>query len=407
MQFLEIPFASSIKSGRICFDCNRRKYTKAYLIDKGGFKLEVSYINISEAQVGNIIADDIYANTQYPIVCKDTKVTKEHIDVFHAFSIEKVPIYLEVEAIQQLGLGTEIIGNFNESDNELSVSFIPFKKKYKEAVIQFEKEFIKWESGASLDISKIRSIILPLVENILENRSLIFDLNSFSDPQKYLYHHCIATGLISSALASKLGFDRGYALQIAIAGALADSGMAKIPRRIRDKREALNELEFAEIRKHPIYSYNIIKDAPALKKEMKVAIYQHHERLDGSGYVEGKRLGNISIFSQIIAVADTFHAMTSERIYRSKESSFKVIEMIKESEFGKFEIRVVSSLINIVADLPIGTKVELSNLEHGEIMFVNKYAPTRPLVKLHNTNEIIDLSKNRKFYISRVITEKN
>lgn len=97
--------------------------------------------------------------------------------------------------------------------------------------------------------------------------------------------------------------------------------------------------------------------------------------------------------------------MTSERLYRSKQSSFKVIEMIKEEEFGKFDIKVVQALIDIVADLPIGTKVELSNLEHAEVMFINRYSPTRPLIKLMSTGEVVDLSKVRNFYISRVITK--
>ena len=96
---------------------------------------------------------------------------------------------------------------------------------------------------------------------------------------------------------------------------------------------------------------------------MKEAIYQHHERLDGSGYPNGERIGSISNFAQIIAVADVFHAMTSERLYRAKHSPFKVIEMIKEEEFGKFDAKVVQALVDIVVDLPIGTKIELSNLE--------------------------------------------
>ena len=55
--------------------------------------------------------------------------------------------------------------------------------------------------------------------------------------------------------------------------------------------------------------------------------------------------------------------------------------MIKESEFGKFDIKVVQALIDLIVEIPIGTKVELSNLERGEVMFINKYVPTRPLLK--------------------------
>ncbi|RKJ32710.1 HD-GYP domain-containing protein, partial [Butyricicoccus sp. 1XD8-22] len=69
-----------------------------------------------------------------------------------------------------------------------------------------------------------------------------------------------------------------------------------------------------------------------------------------------------------------------------------------------FNIKVVSALMNIVVDLPIGTKVELSNFERGEVMFVNQFSPTRPLVKLLNTGNIIDLSQNRGIYIERILT---
>ena len=80
--------------------------------------------------------------------------------------------------------------------------------------------------------------------------------------------------------------------------------------------------------------------------------------------------------------------------------------MIKESEFGKFDINVVQALIDLIVEIPIGTKVELSNLERGEVMFINKYVPTRPLIKLVSTGELIDLSTNRSFYITRVLSNE-
>ncbi len=364
--------------------------------------MESTYVSINDLRVGKIVAEDIYANTQYPIVYKNTKVSPELLHVFKAFHIFKVPVYIDREVEKSIDQSEEVTSE--DIQMYIPESSYSFENNYRSAVQEFKKLFIGWEAGSKIDITKIREIILPLVNKIIEDRSIIFELNNYSNPKDYLYHHCIATGLISAVLTQKLGYERGYVFQMAIAGALADCGMAKIPARIREKREPLNQLEFIEIRKHPLYSFQMVKSLPAIKEEMKIAIYQHHERLDGSGYVDGAKIGKISLFSQIIAIADTFHAMTSERLYRSKESPFKVIEMIKESEFGKFNIKVVQALIENVASLPIGTKIELSNLERGEIMFLNSFSPTRPLVKLSATGEIIDLEKNRSFYISRVIT---
>lgn len=364
-------------------------------------KLEATYIKVSELRLGKVIAEDIFVNTQYPIIPKNTKISYEHLHVFNAFNISNVLVFKEA------GASTSPEKESDEVIVEVPIPHVtPFERHYEDAIAQVKKEFTNWQAGAKIDITKVRGMMLPLIEGVLEDRSYIFDLNSYSNPRDYLYHHSIATGLISGIITQKLGYERGIAIQMAIAGMLADCGMAKIPVRIRDKKTTLTQDEFLEIRKHPIYSYQMVKDLTALKSDMKVAIFQHHERLDGSGYPKGDRGSSISLYSQIIAVADVFHAMTSERLYRTKQSPFKVIEMIKESEFGKFDIKIVQALIDIVADLPIGTKVELSNLEQGEVIFINQYAPTRPMIKLINTGEIIDLSAIRSFHIARVITKE-
>ncbi|MDN4494164.1 HD-GYP domain-containing protein [Ureibacillus aquaedulcis] len=366
--------------------------------------METTYINSSHLRVGKVIADDIFANTKYPIVYKNTKVTNEVLHVLKAFHILKVPVLVEEEEKQtdqkDNMADTAVIGM------EVPKPFMTFEKIYLDAVEQFKKVFFGWESGSKIDITKVRGIILPLIDRIQEERAILFKLNSLSNTKDYLFHHCIATGLISAIITQKLGYERGFVLQMAVAGMLADCGMAKVPNHIREKKGTLTEQEFLLIRQHPLFSFKMIESLPAIREEMKLAIYQHHERLDGSGYVEGLKIGKISTFSQIIAVADTFHAMTSERVYRSMESPFKVIEMIKESEFGKFDIKVVQALVDLVASLPIGTTVELSNEDIGEIMFINSFSPTRPLVKLANSGEIIDLSKQRNLYISQVITDK-
>lgn len=358
--------------------------------------METIHVPISELRVGKVISEDIFANTQYPIIFKNTIISHEHLQVFFAFNISRVPVYKD---------GIETRTEVKETDLVVPIDSVPtFKKVYDNSVEQLKKEFKNWEAGAKVDIAKARKIILPLLEMVLEDRTIIFELNEYSNPKDYLYHHCVATALISSVIAQKLGYDKGITIQVAIGGLLADCGMAKVHPRIRDKKTTLTEQEFDEIYKHPIYSYNMVKDLTILKDTMKEAIFQHHERLNGSGYPNGEKIANISTFAQIIAVADVFHAMTCERVYRAKQSSFKVIEMINESEFGKFDIKVVRALIDIVADLPLGTIVELSNLEQGEVMFVNKFAPTRPLIKLSHSGEIFDLGKNRTFYISRIIT---
>ena len=93
--------------------------------------------------------------------------------------------------------------------------------------------------------------------------------------------------------------------------------------------------------------------------------------------------------------------MTSERIYRIKQSPFKVMEMILHDDFGKFDLTIVKTLLAGLTNFSIGSRVKLNNGSIAEIIFVDTNSPTRPLVKMINSHEIINLSKMRDLYIRK------
>ncbi|MFB5088793.1 HD-GYP domain-containing protein [Psychrobacillus sp. PGGUH221] len=362
--------------------------------------------NLEELRLGSTIAEDILVNTKTPIIRKDTKILREHIQVLRAFNINKVPVTID----NMFNRSDEEIMRLNDEkakktiiENNAPEIKTNFAQLYNDAVSNYHKEFLAWESGMKVDVARLRNIIMPLVERASADRQSLFYLNNYSTKEKYIAHHSIAVGILSGAIAKKLNYSNGEIIQIATAGLMADTGMAKVNSKIRDKKSHLTEADFSEIKKHTIYSFQMIKDSPLLKPEMKLAIFQHHERLDGSGYPKGEKMENVSIYSQIIAVADVFHAMTSERIYRAKSSPFKVLEMIKEEEFGKYNIQVVNALISLVGAVPISTRVLLSNGEIGEVVFLHRDSPFRPMIRLTENGEIIDLNAKRSVYIEALV----
>ena len=376
------------------------------MFGKGEYQMNQTLTNLEELKLGTIIAEDILVNTRSPIIRKDSKVTRELIQVLRAFNITKVPVVLE----NVFNRSEEDIKKLNESNmeslhtEEKPLVTISFVQLYQEAVGSFYKEFNGWVAGMKVDVGKLRNIIMPLVEKAMIERQVFSLLNMYSTMDKYIAHHSIAVGIISGAIAKKLNYSSGQITQMATAGLMADIGMAKVDIKIRDKKSSLTESDFSEIKKHTIYSFQMIKDSPLLKPEMKLAIFQHHERLDGSGYPKSDKLDDVSVFSQIIAVADVYHAMTSERVYRSKSSSFKVLEMIREEEFGKYNIEVVNKLIELVGSLPISTRVLLSTGEKGEVVFLHRDSPMRPMIRLSDNGQIIDLATKRSIHIESVIS---
>jgi len=340
--------------------------------------------------------------TNRPIIPDKTVLTDELIEILNAFLISDVKVhktlvngmaFIPAEVVEEKAK-KEV--KETEKQETLSESFL-------EAVRDYKKEFSAWQAGLPLDITKIRAIILPLIEKFDRNIGELFSLHHLSTEKEYLFQHSIAVGLLSAFIGKKLNYQKGDIVQLALAGCLADCGMAKIPSHLLNKSGALTSAEFEEIKNHPTYSYKMVQGSPLLRDASKIGVFQHHERLDGSGYPLGEKSEKIHSFAKIIAVADIFHAMTSARLYRKKQSPFKVLEMIIQDNFGKFDIPAIKALQSGIMNCSIGSKVRLSDGQIAEILFIEEKSPTRPLVKILKSEEIIHLEKNRDIFIEEII----
>ncbi|HHY74945.1 MAG TPA: HD-GYP domain-containing protein [Bacillus bacterium] len=358
-------------------------------------------VNPNQVTEGCMVSEDVFSLTQIPIVPKNTVLTSKNLEFIKAFLIQDIQIestlvtgepFKPSQVIQE-----EVVQKKVEAAQQGLVEL------YLKAVQGYKKLFLGWQSGIAVDMPSVRGIVVPVIEKALETPREIFSLHHYCIAEDYLYHHAITVAALSALLAKNLNFTKGDCIQIGLAGAMIDCGMAKIPPKIFNKKGYLTREEYDEVKKHPIYSYILLKDIKFLKEEVKKAVYQHHERIDGSGYPNGVNSDYIYPYERIISVADVYHAMTSERNYHSKQSPFKVLESILQDQFGKFDVRVVQALTTIMTNFSSGTKVRLSNSETGEIVFIEQKYPTRPMVRLDATGEIIQLIKHRDLYIEEIL----
>jgi HD-GYP domain-containing protein (c-di-GMP phosphodiesterase class II) len=348
---------------------------------------------------GCIINEDILGLTQHPIMTKKTILSEELIGVLNAFLISEVSVEKTLINGQPFIPPEVVVDDETEEITEEST----FLSLYLKAVQTYKKNFKNWQAGSKIEVGIIREFMILLFEKSMVNPIEIFSLHHYANKEDYLYHHAVSMGLLSGYVAQKMKYELADVYQIVMAGSLADCGMAKISSAILEKKTSLTASEYEEIRKHPIYSLQMLQDSAILKETVKYAIFEHHERLDGSGYPAGGKGKTLHSFSQIVAVVDVYHAMTSERMYRNKQSPFKVMEMIMQDEFGKFDIAVVRTLLNGIMNFSIGSKVRLTNGYIAEIIFIESRAQTRPLVKVLDSNEMIDLNKVRDLFIEEIL----
>jgi len=357
-------------------------------------------VRIDDLKQGCIISEDVFSLTNRPIVSDKTVVKQETIDILKAFLVKEVSI----EKLKVVGTSfnkAEMSKEENKSSNKEETDRL--EDNFLIAVRKFKKEFSNWQAGANIDINNIRQIMLPLIDEFINSPSQLFNLHHYSTKEEYLYQHSIAVGLLSAYIGKQLNLDKAEVLQLAMGGCLADAGMSKIKNSILTKKAALTKEEFDEIKQHPIQSYKMVKNITVIRDKTKIAILQHHERIDGSGYPQGSSNDKIIDYAKIIAVADTFHAMTSNRNYRQKSSVFKVLEQMLEDNFGKYDINLLNILSKSIVQFSVGTKVKLSDNTIAEIIFLDEKKPTRPLVKLIDEGIIISLEKNRQLFIEEIL----
>lgn len=358
-------------------------------------------IRTNQLKEGCILASDVVSLTNIPIVPKDTIITHRNLDIIKVFMIKEVnvePILVNGEPFKPSEVIKEEaeVKKVNEEMKGLSTIYL-------KAVQDYKRLFKGWQSGVAIDMPSVRAVLVPVIEGALETPREIFRLHHYSTKEDYLYHHSVTLAALSAVLGKSLNFPKGDCIQIGIAGAMCDCGMAKIDTKILDKKESLHRQEYDEVKKHPEYSYLMLKQVKILKDEVRKAVYQHHERIDGSGYPNGLTADYIHPYARIIAVSDVYHAMTSERNYRSKQSPFKVLESILQDQFGKFDHKVVDALTKVMTNFSSGTMVRLSNNEVGEIVFIEQNSPTRPMIKLESNGEIIQLVNHRQLFIEEIL----
>ena len=173
-------------------------------------------------------------------------------------------------------------------------------------------------------------------------------LKQYEDKDVYTHNHSIRVEQYSLKIASRMGLPNDMLLTLAVASLFHDIGKVNIPDEILNKAGRLTELEFEYIRHHPSDSVKML--STKFEQDITNIVEQHHEKLDGSGYPKGLRGDEIMLEARIVAVADAFDAMTSDRSYRKAMSYNQAISELEKGAGVHFEPEVVETLRDILVD---------------------------------------------------------
>lgn len=344
---------------------------------------------------GMITYEDIYNPLGAVILHRGTVLDDRHIDKIKLNGIEKVKIIIDNRDLN-FGKEKEIKSAFNKEHVK------EFRDKYIKRVDEITYVIKEIGKGAQVNIQDINQIGRHIVKDF-ETISDVINYLYFARPlDDYTYAHSLNVSLMSIILAKWIGLNEEEIDEIATAGLLHDIGKTKVPESLIMKPGRLTPEEFEEVKRHTIYGYEILENVKGATGNIKYSVLMHHEKIDGSGYPTGASEDAIPLFPKIIAIADIYDAMTSNRSYRSRMCPFEVIKSFEMQSFGKLDTKSLTIFMKNIANSYLGDFIELNTGEICEIVFINPVRVGQPIVRFGN--EFIDLSRdNRKRYIKAII----
>ncbi|XKE47464.1 HD-GYP domain-containing protein [Halomonas organivorans] len=193
---------------------------------------------------------------------------------------------------------------------------------------------------------------------------------------EYTAEHCLNVGILAMLFAKHLGWEMGRIEEVGLAGMLHDVGKMSIPPEILDKPGKLSDAEFETIKQHVLEGYKILSSHATLPDIVLSTSRDHHERINGQGYPYGKKGSDISDEAKLIAIVDTYDAITSERVYSPAQPPTQALKIIYEESGVLFDKHLAVKFIECIGIYPPGSSVQLDT---GEIAIVIEQHPKRKL----------------------------
>lgn len=262
-------------------------------------------------------------------------------------------------------------------------------------------------AGEKMTINKknIENLSQEIVNNVVKNFSdkisLIFLIQE--NDEEYTYVHEVHVGIISSLVAMEMGLKISDIARLTFSAIIHDVGKIMVPKDILYAPRRLTQNEFEVVKRHVEFGERICKLSKVEDEFVLSGVRDHHEKLDGTGYLRGLKSDSISLPARIIAAADIYDALISNRSYKAPWSPYKAIsELIRMASVGKIDKKVLSAFISIMGLYPIGTTVLLSNNEKAVVVANTKNHITRPVVRLQD-GSVVDTSKEKDLRVIQVL----
>lgn len=253
---------------------------------------------------------------------------------------------------------------------------------YRSVLEAIVNSFLEVRESNVLDLAFLENQVKLLVAGTIEQEEVLQRLTTLKSKHEYTFYHSVNVAILTLLMVSRLRLDQATLHAAGVAALLHDVGKMRVPQEILDKPSGLTDDEWRIMQSHSLEGARILSAQRGITPLAPVVAAQHHARHDLGGYPKFNGLDRLHLLSEIVAVADTYDALTSDRSYRGAMMPDRALRIVAEGRGVHFHPTMVKLFAHLSGMYPVGSVVQLDTGETGIVVQANPSDLIRPKVKL-------------------------
>ncbi len=352
---------------------------------------------IEQLKPGMVVSRNIFINGGELLIGAGSELNSTHVERLSALGFASIYVLNSGRELIGFELGPEVI------TEELRV----------ETVRTMKDAFVEAAGSSMIDITKATNSVHAILQEILANDDFLFNLMDIRSLRDYLFGHSVNVCVLSLMTGLTMGYPENRLKELGMGALLHDLGHCFTPKSLLNKTSSLTVEEIDEIRMHSANGFQVLRKQQNFSLLAAHVAFQHHERWDGKGYPRhlGKR--DIHEYARIVAAADVFDALMSDRPFRPAYDLQRSLKIVRGLAGSHLDPHCVEALLANVSVYALGSLVELNNGSLAIVTGVSRQHPARPTVqviydscrKATRKKHSVDLKEYSTVFIRRVLSE--
>lgn len=344
-------------------------------------------IPITELKAGMVSSMNIYFEGSI-LLAKNLPITEPIIDKLKkAYIISSVEVYFDAEFDKPLTSNMQAVKKLENTFNDFSSNLRTI--------------FDNLSVSRTPKLDDIRIFVQKVKNEFAETETVIQNIIFYGSRNDSIYRHTLNVVAISFILGKWLDLNNSELNLLIYAAILHDFGKVRIDKNIVYKKGKLTDDEYETLKSHTIIGYHFVKQIEYLSSSVPLSVLLHHERSDGSGYPLHITQDMIPSFARIIAIADLFDEVSSNRYSMEIRGPLEALKIIQDQGLTRLDFNYCNTFMSHMLNYYMGANVLLNNKRSCRIIKFNMDNLAKPL--LLDADEFIDLNDHDNLYVKKIV----